>query len=98
MAVLGTATFVHQLRQRLMQTEMLIFGHNGKRLHERRIRGNALDEGDWTGKWRPALGAWPDKTGMRFRVWAPEKQKVELVIEGPESRVYELERYQDGTG
>jgi maltooligosyltrehalose trehalohydrolase len=31
--------------------------------------------------WRPSLGAWPDRDGTRFRVWAPTCQTVELVFE-----------------
>ena len=32
--------------------------------------------------WRPSLGAWPEAGGVRFRVWAPERSRVELVLEG----------------
>ncbi len=34
--------------------------------------------------WRPTLGAWPEAGGVRFRVWAPERRRVELVLEGRE--------------
>ena len=33
--------------------------------------------------WRPSLGAWPEGDGTRFRVWAPERERVELVLETP---------------
>jgi maltooligosyltrehalose trehalohydrolase len=33
------------------------------------------------GTWRPALGAWCEGGGVRFRVWAPERERVELVLE-----------------
>ncbi|HSB60895.1 MAG TPA: malto-oligosyltrehalose trehalohydrolase [Vicinamibacteria bacterium] len=33
--------------------------------------------------WRPSLGAWPDGDATRFRVWAPERERVELVLETP---------------
>ncbi|MCG6920791.1 MAG: malto-oligosyltrehalose trehalohydrolase [Acidobacteria bacterium] len=36
------------------------------------------------GGWRPSLGAWLEPGGVRFRVWAPERERVELVLEGPE--------------
>lgn len=47
--------------------------------------------------WRPTFGAWPDGDGIRFRVWAPGKQIVEVVLEGPESRVFPLEKHPDET-
>ena len=31
--------------------------------------------------WRPSLGAWPEPGGVRFRVWAPDRERVELVLE-----------------
>jgi maltooligosyltrehalose trehalohydrolase len=34
------------------------------------------------GSWRPSLGAWLDPEGVRFRVWAPERRDVQLVLEG----------------
>jgi maltooligosyltrehalose trehalohydrolase len=40
--------------------------------------------------WSPSIGAWPDGDGFRFRVWAPERTHVDLVITaegGPSSRV-----------
>ena len=33
-------------------------------------------------EWRPSVGAWPEPDGVHFRVWAPEAEAVELVIEG----------------
>jgi maltooligosyltrehalose trehalohydrolase len=33
--------------------------------------------------WRPSLGAWPEGTGVRFRVWAPGRRGVTLVLEAP---------------
>ncbi len=47
--------------------------------------------------WRPSLGAWPDDNGVRFRVWAPEKRSVDVLLEGQEPRVIALERHSDGT-
>ena len=32
--------------------------------------------------WSPSLGAWIEKGGVRFRVFAPERSRVELVWEG----------------
>ncbi len=32
--------------------------------------------------WQPRLGAWPEAGGVRFRVWAPERRRVELIVEG----------------
>ncbi len=57
----------------------------------------AQSDWDWPGGWRPSLGAWPDRGGIRFRVWAPEEQSVELVLEHPEARNLPMERYPDGT-
>ncbi|MBI3048523.1 MAG: malto-oligosyltrehalose trehalohydrolase [Acidobacteria bacterium] len=31
--------------------------------------------------WRPGLGAYPDAGGVRFRVWAPRRRQVDLVID-----------------
>ena len=56
-----------------------------------------LSEWDWPTGWRPALGAWRDGTGTRFRVWAPERNEVDLVLEGPAARVVPLEKFPDGT-
>ncbi len=36
--------------------------------------------------WSPSLGAWPEAGGVRFRVWAPERQRVDLVLAGPAPR------------
>jgi maltooligosyltrehalose trehalohydrolase len=35
--------------------------------------------------WKPSLGSWPEPGGVRFRVWAPERERVDLVLEGPEA-------------
>jgi maltooligosyltrehalose trehalohydrolase len=34
-----------------------------------------------SGPWRPHLGALADEGGVRFRVWAPERTRVELVLD-----------------
>ena len=47
--------------------------------------------------WRPSIGAWPERDGVRFRVWAPKEPGVSVVIEGDPPRVEPLERYADGT-
>lgn len=49
------------------------------------------------GRWEPALGAWLDGDGVRFRVWAPERPSLQVAIESPERGVEPLERYPDGT-
>lgn len=46
--------------------------------------------------WKPSLGAWLEPEGVRFRVWAPERQTVELVLEGePAGSEPRLERVGD---
>jgi maltooligosyltrehalose trehalohydrolase len=49
--------------------------------------------------WRPSLGAWCEAAGTRFRVWAPTRERVDVVIErsrrAPLSQ--RLERAPDGT-
>ncbi len=54
---------------------------------------------DPPGGWHPSLGAWRERNGIRFRVWAPEKDQVELVLEDEPGnhRVIPLEKYQDRT-
>jgi 1,4-alpha-glucan branching enzyme len=48
--------------------------------------------------WAPSLGAWPCENGVRFRVWAPAHQTVEVVCEGSRgARCAALERLDDGT-
>jgi maltooligosyltrehalose trehalohydrolase len=37
-----------------------------------------------TRRWRPSLGAWRDGQATHFRVWAPAKQRVEVVLETPD--------------
>jgi maltooligosyltrehalose trehalohydrolase len=50
------------------------------------------------GIWRPSLGAWPEAGGFRFRVWAPERQRVDLVLDpgGPRERTAALAAGPDG--
>jgi len=31
-------------------------------------------------KWHPSLGAWAADGGTRFRVWAPQAERVEVVM------------------
>ena len=49
--------------------------------------------------WRPGLGAVPVPGGIRFRVWAPTRTSVEVVVEpgGPTERRQPLTRQADGT-
>ena len=49
-------------------------------------------------RWVPSLGAWHDGGGVRFRVWAPRRQRVRVRIEtaGREG-VHDLECQRDGT-
>ena len=42
--------------------------------------------------WRPSLGAWVEAAGVRFRVWAPERRRVEVVVEGDEAASVSLDR------
>ena len=51
------------------------------------------------GGWRPSLGAWCGRDGTNFRVWAPLRQRVELLIEeaGVAATVHPLTRAPDGT-
>ncbi len=35
--------------------------------------------------WSPSIGAWPERDGVRFRVWAPTVTTVQLQIERPDS-------------
>jgi maltooligosyltrehalose trehalohydrolase len=32
-------------------------------------------------KWNPSIGAWPEEAATRFRVWAPDARRIELVAE-----------------
>jgi maltooligosyltrehalose trehalohydrolase len=48
-----------------------------------------------SGGWRPTIGAWPEAGGVRFRVWAPERDRVELVIHDYDSAPT-LERDESG--
>jgi maltooligosyltrehalose trehalohydrolase len=47
--------------------------------------------------WQGSLGAIATSDGTRFRVWAPDRQTVEVVTEGPERASFQLERQPDGT-
>ena len=72
------------------------------KLDERRLwtpltRRHTVDEGEWCGRWRPALGAWIERKGARFRVWAPTSSKVEVVLQHPKERVLALKPFHDGT-
>jgi maltooligosyltrehalose trehalohydrolase len=44
-----------------------------------------------TPQWRPSIGAWPERGGVEFRVWAPTAQVVELQLES-ESEVRSVVR------
>jgi maltooligosyltrehalose trehalohydrolase len=48
--------------------------------------------------WRPRLGACPDAGGVGFRVWAPARRRVELVLDPgrPSARRHDLEPSGDG--
>ncbi|HZT75816.1 MAG TPA: malto-oligosyltrehalose trehalohydrolase [Vicinamibacterales bacterium] len=48
--------------------------------------------------WQPSIGAWPDFGGVRFRVWAPEHDRVDVVFwrYGAETS-RRLERQTDGS-
>jgi len=50
-------------------------------------------------RWRPALGAWCEGGGIHFRVWAPTRRRVQVVIEGPGKTrgSHEMVRAADGT-
>jgi maltooligosyltrehalose trehalohydrolase len=49
--------------------------------------------------WRPALGAFFDDAGVSFRVWAPTRRQVDLVLDpqGAAPRYERLQRSGDGT-
>jgi maltooligosyltrehalose trehalohydrolase len=47
------------------------------------------------GRWRLDLGARPEQDGVRFRIWAPKRKKVDVVLEG-ERRSFELARNENG--
>jgi maltooligosyltrehalose trehalohydrolase len=46
--------------------------------------------------WQRTLGACPDGRGTHFRVWAPDRASVELVVERPGSRIIPLSKEPDG--
>ncbi len=50
-----------------------------------------------TPHFRPTFGAWLDEGGARFRVWAPRRKHVELVLERPGGETRPLEKAEDGT-
>lgn len=47
--------------------------------------------------WKPSLGAWPEDNGTRFRVWAPQKRTIEVVVEKPGGFAFPLTKSDDGT-
>ena len=63
------------------------------------MRKSSPNARDRLGAWRPTLGAWPERDGVRFRVWAPTREQVDLVLEDAPATtpVIPLERYPDGT-
>ncbi|MBX7111340.1 MAG: malto-oligosyltrehalose trehalohydrolase [Dehalococcoidia bacterium] len=46
--------------------------------------------------WQPRLGAWPEDGGVRFRVWAPDAERVEVEIEGTQRGTLPLQREDGG--
>ncbi len=56
------------------------------------------EDGD-TMSWQPSLGAWPNGGGTHFRVWAPRRGRVEVVLESGDRSpaTYPLARGADGT-
>jgi maltooligosyltrehalose trehalohydrolase len=46
--------------------------------------------------WRPSVGALPGADGVHFRVWAPEAERVELVLDGGECRALAMRKDPDG--
>jgi maltooligosyltrehalose trehalohydrolase len=48
-------------------------------------------------EWRPRLGAIPEGAGVRFRIWAPGHDRLEVVIHGPDAeRLLPMEAEGDG--
>ena len=45
----------------------------------------------------PTFGAWLEKAGARFRVWAPRRTHVELILEDRVGEARPLEKAEDGT-
>ncbi|HEU5118807.1 MAG TPA: malto-oligosyltrehalose trehalohydrolase [Isosphaeraceae bacterium] len=72
-------------------------GKNGNPGVRERPSTQTVGNWDWPTGWQPSLGAWPDQGGTRFRVWAPEMSRLEVVIEGAERQAFPMEKYQDGT-
>lgn len=51
----------------------------------------------WTGRWHPSVGAWIDRGGATFRVWAPHADSVDLLLEWPSAvERYALQRQEGG--
>jgi maltooligosyltrehalose trehalohydrolase len=49
-------------------------------------------------RWQPVLGAWPDADGFRFRVWAPDRSRVDLLLrDGSRDRRIATDAAGDGT-
>src|SRR6266700_4594304 len=46
--------------------------------------------------WQPALGAWPSKEGVQFRVWAPTARTLDLVLADDFGTLHPLKRMNDG--
>jgi maltooligosyltrehalose trehalohydrolase len=47
--------------------------------------------------WRPTLGAWLESNGVRFRVWAPDADTIQVVLDAPATSSFPLDRFPDGT-
>ena len=47
-------------------------------------------------RYKPTIGAVPEPDGVRFRVWAPETQRVEVLVEGVGDGTYSLRREGEG--
>jgi maltooligosyltrehalose trehalohydrolase len=62
------------------------------------VRESTLDERLRDAAWQPSLGAWPAPDGVRFRVWAPDHPRVDVVWEDARARhTAALERLDDGS-
>ena len=48
-------------------------------------------------RFRPSFGAWIEEGGARFRVWAPDRTRVELILEDRAGEVRALDGAEDGT-
>ncbi len=48
--------------------------------------------------WQPSLGAWVERARVHFRVWAPERKRVEVVIDKPNApQIIPLTQGEGGT-